>query len=545
MDIDGAFFLLAMVACVATLVRIAPALRQGRRGGSWAAVAALILGVGVLALIFVPDHAGALAGTIWAVFVVVPSILHRAGSRYALGARYKKAELCARIGSWLHPATGWRALPVFYRALALAQAGQRDRAALLFHGLMDRPGAPNQIAAPARMYLWQIEGQWDELLAWMEGGFDGQATLASRPGVMVTRVRALGETGRLSDLLLAFQTAARARSVRLGSPTLLAQCQLWLFAFGSREATVTRLLEGPLAGLKPGVHEFWRATARMAAGNTEVARANLRSIAERSDDEILRHAIKRRMTRDLPNAEATLSPAEKAAIDGIEAQLNRDRAYHPAANAGLRQAYATCAIILLNLGVFALETVRGGSENLRTLSRLGALWAPAVLEDGQWYRLVTALFLHLGPFHLAMNLLALAWIGPWVEKTLGWARYVAVYFVSGIGSMAAVILFIQLGWMQEEMLVGASGAIMGLIGATGALLLAGRLRERSALAGKRLLEILVIVGLQVVFDLLTPQVSFAAHAGGLVIGFLATALLIAPSLAAGRQPSIAPSPPGK
>ena len=177
--------------------------------------------------------------------------------------------------------------------------------------------------------------------------------------------------------------------------------------------------------------------------------------------------------------------------------------------------------------MFALETARGGSQNLRTLSRMGALWLPAVLAGGQWYRLLTALFLHFGPVHLVLNLLALAVIGPWVEKTLGRARYAAVYLVTGIGSMAAVVAFIHWGWMREEVLVGASGAIMGLVGATGALLLVGWRRERSGLAARRLRRVVLVVVLQVAFDLTTPQVSFAAHAAGLVIGFSLTALLAA------------------
>ena len=93
--------------------------------------------------------------------------------------------------------------------------------------------------------------------------------------------------------------------------------------------------------------------------------------------------------------------------------------------------------------------------------------------------------------------------------------------------MAAVLGFIRWGWMREEVLVGASGAIMGLVGATGALLALGWRRERSRLAVRRLRGIVLVVVLQTAFDLTTPQVSFAAHAAGLLIGFLLTASLAA------------------
>ena len=292
---------------------------------------------------------------------------------------------------------------------------------------------------------------------------------------------------------------------------------------------MTDLLEGPLAGLTPAAKAFWRATARMAAGQTDVARADLRELATRhGNDQELRHAIERRLTRNLANASEVLSLAEQAVLDEVEAGVQRDRAYHPqAAAGGLRRAPVTLALIFLNIVVFAWEVRRGGSENLRALLRMGALWPQAVLTGGQWYRLLTALFLHFGPVHLVMNLLGLAVIGPWVEKTLGRARYSAVYLVAGLGSMAAVLGLVRWGWMHEEVLVGASGAIMGLVGAMGTLLAVGWRRERSRLAARRLQGVVLIVVLQVVFDLMTPQVSFVAHASGMLLGFLVTVLLVA------------------
>ena len=549
MNLDRTFFWIAMASSVALLVRTMPLLRQQRRGVGWVVVGAVILVVGGAAEVFLPAYAGALVGAFWAVLVVLPSLLIRALLRAALGQRYAQAERIAKVVRWLHPADGWRETPELYRALALAQAGQRDRAADLFHGLMDRPGIPAQVAATARVYLYRMEGRWDEMLAWTEGispggqptlvtdgegikrdGGEGvgQGTLVHDPSVLLMRVRALGETGQLSDMLRAFQVA-RTHLARLPHPTVWPTCQLSFFAFAGRETAVAGLLEGPLAGLTPGAKAFWRATARMAASQADAARADLRELAARHEgDQELRHAIERRLTRDLTIASEVFSSAEQAMLDGIEAEVQRDRAYHPqAAAGGLRRAPVTLALVFLNLGVFALETYRGGSQDLRTLLRMGALWPHAVLAGGQWYRLLTALFLHFGPVHLVMNLLGLAVIGPWVEKTLGRTRYAAVYLVAGVGSMAAVLGLIHWGWMREEVLVGASGAIMGLVGATGALMAVGWRRERSGLAARRLRGIVLIVVLQAVFDLMTPQVSFAAHAAGLLVGFLLTALLAA------------------
>ncbi len=526
MNLDRTLFWLAILSGAALLARTLPTLRAQRRGAGWVVVGAAILLAGGLAEILLPTHAGALVGTLWAVFLVLPSLLVRAILRHALGQRYQQAGRLAGLVRWLHPADGWRETPELYRALAMAQAGHRDLAADLFNNLMTRPGVPAQVAATARVYLYRMEGRWDELLAWTEGA--GRDPLARDPGVTLTRLRALGETGRLVNLLLTFQSV-RAGLEKITHPTLWPSCLLNLFAFGGRESAVAELLAGPLAGLTPDAKAFWRATTGMAAGQTEAARVDLRELAARSDDQELRQAIAHRLTSDLAHAETVLSPAGKAALDGIEAEVRRDRVYHPqAAAAGLRRAFVTLALIFLNLGVFALETSRGGSENLRTLLRMGAMWPRAVLEGGQWYRLVTALFLHFGAAHLVMNLLGLAVIGPWVEKTLGRARYAAVYLVAGIGSMAAVLGFTRWGWVSAAVLVGASGSIMGLVGATGALLAVDWRRERSGLAARRLRGVVLIVVLQTAFDLMTPQVSFAAHAAGLLIGFLLTALLAKP-----------------
>ncbi len=123
-----------------------------------------------------------------------------------------------------------------------------------------------------------------------------------------------------------------------------------------------------------------------------------------------------------------------------------------------------------------------------------------------------------------MNMFGLWLLGPFTEFALGLWRFLLVYLAAGIGS-TAVVLLASMAKDEREMLVGASGAIMGLVGAVGALMLRGWLREKAHVAKQRLFGILALVAMQTVFDSVVPQVSMTAHLSGAVIGFAAAALL--------------------
>jgi rhomboid protease GluP len=542
MDIDTVFFWLAVVSSGVLFVRMTPHLRTGR-GLGWALAAAAILAVAGLGALFFPARAGTVAGSLWAIFILAPTLLTRAVARNALAQRYTRAQRLSLVIALLHPADGWRESAEFYRALALSQAGHRQAAVAALGALISRPRAAVSVVRNARAHLFRLRDDWEGLLEWTAnatGEPQGirRQTLAVEPNVVPMRVRALGESGRLGEMLAVFQ-AARMRMEGLPHPTHWPTCQLFLFAFCGREMATAAVLAGALAGLPPTAKEFWQATAQMAAGRMDLALPALRQLAAAGVKPDLRATLDRRLTRGVARAGQVLTPSEQELLVRLEDESRRDLAYQWPASSGLAAARATLLLIGLNVAMFAVEIARGGSENEGTLARLGALLPAAVLVGGEWYRLLAAMFLHFGSVHLAMNMFALAVIGPWVEQGLGAARYLVVYFVAGLGSMGAVLAFMAWGWMPAEILVGASGAIMGLIGAQGALLAVGWRRDRSRLAAQRLRGVLLVVALQVVFDILTPQVSFAAHAAGVVIGFIMTTLLVVFRPAGVRSPNLA------
>ena len=215
----------------------------------------------------------------------------------------------------------------------------------------------------------------------------------------------------------------------------------------------------------------------------------------------------------------------------VPAFLRNRARFHPFRQSGITVSPVVLALIIVNVAVFVLELLAGGSTNPVTLHRLGELDTSSVIFRHQYWRLFTALFLHYGPIHIFFNLFALLLLGPALERQIGAVLFALCYLVSGIGSSIVVVLLTRLRLHEPVQLVGASGCIMGVVGTWAGFLL----RHRHApLARKRLRDIIVIVLLQIAFDLVTREVSSSAHLGGLLTGFLLGLLVPAKSVLAER-----------
>lgn len=134
-----------------------------------------------------------------------------------------------------------------------------------------------------------------------------------------------------------------------------------------------------------------------------------------------------------------------------------------------------------------------------------------LIGDGEWWRLITSLFLHGGMMHLLFNMFALFLFGPELEKIAGKMRFLTIYFLAGIfGNVATYV-------SQEGMYasVGASGAIYGIFGAFAALVYYTR---RTMPQLKQVILPLIIIS--VIMTFITPNINAAGHLGGLATGFL-------------------------
>lgn len=504
------FWMSAMIVA-AGLVRELRARVPERRG--WVAKYAFLAILGPAAAFYADVDT---AGHFWAMGVFVLLIGPGLGlariERLALAGKWKDARRLASTVRFLHPFDGYWRLPRVFRALELESRGDA-RATAAFEALAQDA----RWAMRAQIYRLRRHEDWERVLALPT---EPPSLRSADTLPFLARVRGLGECGRRFELLAIAESAATMNAGVLHA--LRHPIFLYTFAFYGDVAIVRRLLVGPLRAMPRWLQEFWLATAALAAGSSDEAAA--RAEFQGNKYEPYREGVGALERRRATGAVLPPSEDEQRRLDALRASLGHESTALPElyGGGGLRQIPATTAVATMLVLVFIAEELAGGSENLDVALRFGALVVMPGYAPEPW-RMVLANFLHFGWVHLAMNVAALFALGPFVEKRVGAARYLILLAVSGIGSMALTAYVFYAG--REALLVGASGAIMGLVGATAGLLLGMRRDDRSGLVGKRLRSVSFILALQFAFDFLTPKVSLAAHAGGALCGF-AAALLI-------------------
>ncbi len=519
MDFDLPLLFLALLSAAAVLVR---SIRSRPVAYDWVAVGLLVAGAAGIGQVLIPGWAGVLSFSLWFVLGWAPVLLSR-GVLWAMERlRY---DLAARI-AWtiylLHPSRVLREQSERWRVHALEQAGDKQGAIRALAALAEQRRNTQQRPGPSlveeTLTLLRLEGRYEEIDA-MIARIPASALLKN-PGLLPLLVRLDLETGQVDR---AFDHYQEHELVFAAPPMAYARVttRLVLLALGGRERAVDALLEGQLANLAEGSKELWRATAALAAGQPN-ADARLFALAE-SHDHILVHAALARV-RVLDAIAGGPREDRSALLDRIEHELDLERRYVLGSQRPSRPL-ATWVLTASLFVAFALELAMGGSTDVLTLYRLGALEPDSVLTGGEWPRLFGFLFLHYGAAHLTFNSLGLIVLGPFAERALGLPRFLTVYFASGVAGGLALLA--RYAWIDGgiDIMVGASGCIMGLVGASTAIFLRGFLRERAALAKRRLGMFLLVIVLQTIADFQIPQVSFMGHAVGALTGFLLALLL--------------------
>ena len=162
----------------------------------------------------------------------------------------------------------------------------------------------------------------------------------------------------------------------------------------------------------------------------------------------------------------------------------------------------------------------------REVLALGAL-VPALVAEGEVWRLLTSVFLHSGFAHLAMNMISLYFLGSFAEVSFGRGRFLALYFISGIAGGLAYLYF---GAFNSPA-VGASGAIFGLLGGVfGFAIRRGAFSLRNPVIN----QLLILTAINLFLGATIPNVSNTAHLGGLMGGFV-FGYLMAPTVSSQKR----------
>ncbi|MCA1663531.1 MAG: rhomboid family intramembrane serine protease, partial [Myxococcales bacterium] len=319
---------------------------------------------------------------------------------------------------------------------------------------------------------------------------------SEHPVLGVYLVRAHAELGEPGDAVAVLQAVERGPAGRdPGALGLLTQARLTLLAFAGRQADVDRLLAGEARELlSVRAREFLHDVAR-------------------------------------DHASVVALPGLASALDGVAARAAESA--RPLVRP--RRAARVTLALLVAIGVVGIATMPHLRGHLlegaptATLVRWGALWRPAV-DAGEWWRVFTAMLLHGNWEHLIVNGYALFMLGRFCEEVFGPLRYFVTYVAGGLAGAAASTLNTQ----QPGLSVGASGAIMGLLGALIVVLILRRGTWPEAWRRALLWNLVLLGAIQIFIGFQLPMVDNAAHVGGM-LGGGGMALVVAPGGLIGRS----------
>lgn len=173
--------------------------------------------------------------------------------------------------------------------------------------------------------------------------------------------------------------------------------------------------------------------------------------------------------------------------------------------------WVTIIILAITVIVFLGETFTGGSESPQVLVNWGAKYDPLV-QMGQWWRLITPVFVHIGFMHIFVNGFTLYYIGGAVEQMIGHWRFALIYFLS---ALSGNLMSFALGGAAVS--AGASTALFGLFGVYIAL---GVVFDDSYYFRQTGRQFLSLAAFNLIFDLLASGIDIWGHIGGLIGGFL-------------------------
>ena len=189
----------------------------------------------------------------------------------------------------------------------------------------------------------------------------------------------------------------------------------------------------------------------------------------------------------------------------------------------IKKEPVTVLLILINTLIFLVVEFTGGSENGQHMLECGAVYAPLILEQGQWYRMFSSMFLHFGAPHLINNMLVLFVLGQRLEPVTGKIKFFLIYIFGGLGGNM-LSLFFDMYAGNASLSAGASGAVFAVMGGMIYVII----RHRGRVADLTVRQMLFMAAFSLYFGFASEGVDNVAHIGGLLSGFLIAVILYHP-----------------
>jgi membrane associated rhomboid family serine protease len=358
-------------------------------------------------------------------------------------------------------------------------------------------------------------GDHERPLEVMSGGALRNALGVAAP-VWIELLGAYGRTGNLDQaarLMVQLETACGTRDE---ASMWLHRARMMFLALAGRPDAVRTLVEPKRARhLSAAARLYWVAVALQHQGDREGAGATFQRARSRSRGRP-RDLIDEAIARLPATQKVEPSPAANEIIKQIEAAPLPAPIRVPRPQA----PWATWVLTASLVGVAALiHWLAGPSADPGVLVRAGAM-VRGRIEDGEWWRLISCIFVHVGPVHLAVNAIAIYVLGRVCEDLFGTSRTVAIFGGAGVAGATASFLASPVG-----VSAGASGAIFGVLGAVFIELTLHRARYRAAWKRGMWKRLVVVTIAQAGIGFLYPGIDQWAHGAGLITGLVVGAVL--------------------
>jgi membrane associated rhomboid family serine protease/tetratricopeptide (TPR) repeat protein len=475
------------------------------------------------------------AGTL--LLVVVP-LVRALAHRLVAAERVGLATRLLDVAEILAPGSGVTEEKALVRAMTEVREGRIEPTVEALTAAKQRAPAEAQLAIDERIAtLYLAAYRWSDAIRYAEAHLFGappndssDSSLRRALGVSPpVWVELLGAYGRVGDLDQAAKMLARLEDVCAGrddAAVWVHRARVMFLALAGRIDAVRALVAPRQARhMSTAARTYWLAVAHDHRGDQaaatmayEKARARSRGRPRALIDQALAALAARAAIGELPRP--ALAPVTSAVVTRIEAQPLPPpiRLIRP------RGPRATWILTLSLLAASGAVAIAGGSiSDLGVLVRAGAL-VRGVVAGGEWWRLVTCIFLHVGTVHLVLNASGMFILGRLAEDLFGAARMFVIFMIAGITGAVASYLAAPAG-----ISAGASGAVFGLLGAVLVELTVHRGRYRNAWKRGMFGGLAVITVAQLGYGFVYPVVDQWAHGGGLAAGAVA-GLLLSPSV---------------